>query len=62
MAGVRAGETFVSGRHPDTARSLLAAADRAGVPQELVRATVAGYIVPDAVADALDPPDPDAGF
>lgn len=62
---IQPGETFVEGRSPETARALLDACDRVGVPQETVRTSIAGYYVPDAVADALadpDPTDPDSTF
>lgn len=60
--GLRPGWTFVNGKNPETARALLAAADRAGVSQDLVRTTHTGYTVPDEVADALTLTDPASEF
>lgn len=51
---VRLGETYLHGRGQIRARTVLEAADRAGVPRRLVRAVDDGYIVPNAVADALE--------
>lgn len=56
---LESGETFINGRGRDTARALLAAAESLGLdPSIVVRTTSAGYIVPDAVADAAATPDP----
>jgi len=54
------GQTFVWGKSPEMARTLLDAADAVGVPQPEVRAVGHGFIVPDAVWDhaaANQPPD-----
>jgi hypothetical protein len=47
------GETFVWGRDSKTARALLDAAARVGIDPQTVRTTRDGYIVPDAVWDAM---------
>lgn len=47
------GETFVWGRDKATASALLAAARSIGVDPHSVRTTRDGYIVPDAVWDAM---------
>lgn len=49
--GVQVGQTFVWGKHRTTARALLAAADRLGLPHEVVRTDGGGFVVPDEVAD-----------
>jgi hypothetical protein len=46
---VKPGETFVWGRSSDMARALLAAAEAAGQPPHVVKATIHGYVIPDAV-------------
>jgi hypothetical protein len=57
------GYTFINGHHPDTARELLAAAEALGLdPGHAVRTDSHGYIVPDAVADALTAPAPNEAF
>lgn len=48
---VRVGETFVLGTDKRTVGAMLAAADRAGVNQRLVRMQQDGLIVPNEVAD-----------
>lgn len=45
-------EGFVPGRSKETARKLLAAADKAHVDQRLVRAVEGGYVAPAKVLDA----------
>lgn len=46
------GETFVSGKDPETARGLLDAADAIGADRKTdVRAVTGGFIVTDAVYD-----------
>lgn len=52
------GQTFVWGKTPEMARTLLDAATAAGVQQEEVRAVNQGFIVPDAVWDRVKQPDP----
>lgn len=57
------GEVFVQGHEQQTARDLLAAAVEAGYDETIVRTTVHGFIVPEAVWDAYadggDDPDAD---
>lgn len=48
------GIAFVAGRGRDKAIALLAAADRAGVDQTLVRTVSDGFTVPVAVADEYE--------
>lgn len=48
------GTTYVHGKDPATARILLNAATRAGVPQDTVSVTDGGFIVPDAVWDVAE--------
>lgn len=48
---MRRHETYVHGRDPETARLLLAACDRLGLPQFVVRVTDTGFLVPDQVWD-----------
>lgn len=48
------GETFVSGKTPETARALLDAAEALGIDRHEVRAVTGGFIVPDAVWDHLE--------
>lgn len=43
------GEVFVSGKSPEAARALLAAADELGLEALVVRAVTNGFIVPEAV-------------
>lgn len=60
---LESGETFINGRSRDTARRLLDAAAVVGLdPSIVVRTTSHGYIVPDAVADAVTAPDPAEAF
>lgn len=47
------GETLVQGKDRETARRLLDAADAAGVDQQEVRTVTGGFIVPNAVYDAM---------
>lgn len=46
-------ETYVMGKDRETARRLLDAADAAGVDQQEVRTVTGGFIVPNAVYDAM---------
>lgn len=46
---------FVPGRDQDTAILLLAAAEDCGLPQETVRTTEGGFVVPQQVADTAFP-------
>lgn len=47
------GETYVMGKDRETARRLLDAADAAGVDQQEVRTVTGGFVVPNAVYDAM---------
>jgi hypothetical protein len=51
---LRMGEMYVSGRDGETARALLAAADRAGVDQHTVRTVEDGFIIPETVGDEYE--------
>jgi hypothetical protein len=55
------GQTFVHGKDRETAQILLAACDKAGVDQSLVRTVGHGFLVPDEVWDAVATPDPPPG-
>lgn len=60
------GETYVHGRDPETARTLLVTCKRLGIPQHVVRTTETGFLVPDEVWDAaeqsLSAPEAEAAF
>lgn len=58
MSDLKPGETFVPvGANPGkTARTLLAQADKAGLPVSVVRTTEGGFIVPDAAAPGTHKP------
>lgn len=45
------GETYVNGKDAQTARDLLAAADRLGLDRGVVRTVQGGFVVPDPVWD-----------
>lgn len=61
--GLRPGEVFINGKDPETARALIAASNDVGLDPALsVRTAAHGFIVPDAVADALTLTDPDTEF
>lgn len=57
--GLNVGQTFIQGRDAEMSRALLDAAAALGLdPVTAVRTTSHGYVVPDAVADALSSPAP----
>lgn len=51
---MRPGTTFVQGKDQATARVLLNAADKVGLPAYVVKTAAHGFIVPDAVWDAVE--------
>ncbi len=53
---VRDGETYVHGQDKATVGALLAAADRLGISQRVVRTVDGGLIVPTAVHEEAFPP------
>lgn len=56
MAEMREGFTYVPGRSAETAKALLASADKVGVERRHVKTQQRGYIVPDAVAKDYSKP------
>lgn len=52
---VHVGDVHFDGLNRSAAARLLDAAERAGLPAEVVRTTSDGFVVPQAVADALGP-------
>lgn len=52
---VHVGDVTFDGLSRATARALLDAADKAGVPRSSVRTTSEGFVVPAAVAEAVGP-------
>lgn len=53
MSTPRIGETYVHGVTTELAQQLLAAAEKAGVDESLLRVSDGGFIVPDAVHDQM---------
>jgi hypothetical protein len=54
LSDLDAGAVFVQGKDQETARRLLAAADQVGVERVLIRTTMHGFVVPEAVWDAAE--------
>lgn len=56
MATIKDGEAFVGPRSQEKAAELLDLADKAGLDQSVVRATLGGYIVPASLLDRAEEP------
>jgi hypothetical protein len=60
MVNIQPGEAFVAGRSRSQAQGLLALAAERGLDPTVVRATVGGYVVPEALLEEPKTPKPKA--
>lgn len=56
MANIEEGEGFIGGLTPENAQRALAAAEALGLDPTVVRSTLDGFIVPEAVLDEFEKP------